>query len=205
MKSQIKLILFSFLTMLHTTASIFSQSNELLDDFTAFENDGKVYLNWTVTSGSTCDGIEIFHSNDLINFTKIGDIPGICGSSSEPVSYTFIHTTPLQNSVNNYRLQLGLLGFSNTISLNLIDTKETGYSVFPNPLQETSSLYFKNPRKELFIIRIFDHSGRMVTQQSVTSDNMPLESSAYKPGTYFFTFESENKIRLTGKFLVLSQ
>ncbi len=205
MKSQIKLILFKILTILLTSVSGFSQSNELLDDFTAFESDGKVYLNWTLTSGSTCDGIEIFHSNDLINFARIGDIPGICGSSTEPVSYTFIHTTPLQNSVNNYRLQLGLLGFSNTISLNLIDIKENGYSVFPNPLQENSTLYFKNPRKEIFIVRILDHTGKALKQHSVSSENISLNSSEYKPGIYFFTLEFENKVKLIGKFLVLSQ
>ncbi len=184
------------------SANCFSQTNETLDNFSAFESNGKVYLNWTVTSGSTCDGIEIYHSQDETNFTRIGDIPGICGSSSEPVSYSFVHATPLQNSVNKYRLLLGLLGYSNTLTLNIIDTKESGYSIFPNPLQENSVLYFKNPRKEIFTFKIFDQSGKMISKSSISGDQISLRNSDYRPGLHYFFIMDESKIQISGKFFV---
>ncbi len=192
---------FPFLQIL-LTVNCFSQTTETLDNFSAFESNGKVYLNWTVTSGSTCDGIEIYHSQDETNFTRIGDIPGICGSSSEPVSYSFVHTTPLQNSVNKYRLLLGLLGYSNILTLNIIDTKEGGYSIFPNPLQENSVLYFKNPRKEIFTFKIFDQSGKMISKDSISGDEISLRNSDYRPGLYYFAIMDESKIQIRGKFLV---
>ena len=202
MKNRILKSVFLFGLLISKSISLLAQSNEILDNFSVFENGGKVYLNWTVSSGSTCDGIEIFHSLDEIHFNSIGDIPGICGSSSESVSYSFVHESPNFNSVNNYRLRLGLIGFSDVISLTLIETKEDGYRVFPNPFKENSTLFFKNPKKQIYILTIYDQFGKTVSKQSGFNDKFILNRDDLTSGLFLFTLTPEDDTQITGKFLV---
>ncbi|PKP02754.1 MAG: hypothetical protein CVU14_02995 [Bacteroidetes bacterium HGW-Bacteroidetes-9] len=65
--------------------SLVAKETTVLNNFTVIKNNGKIYLRWVITSGSTCDGTKIYRSDGQINFTQIGDISGICGSSSSPV------------------------------------------------------------------------------------------------------------------------
>ncbi len=89
------------------TAHVYAQHNPIPGNFSLFENNGKVYLNWSIVSGSTCNGIQIYRSTDSVMFTQVGNIPGICGSSSSAISYNFIDDNPVKNKVNYYRLELG--------------------------------------------------------------------------------------------------
>ena len=106
--SKFKIIkLFLCLLLQAATANVFAQHNSILDNFTVFENNENVYLNWTIISGSTCNGIQIYRSTDNLSFTQIGSIARICGSSSQPRNYAFTDNNPEKNKFNCYRLELG--------------------------------------------------------------------------------------------------
>ena len=86
---------------------------------------------------------------DKINFNQIGEISGICGSKFEKISYSFEHPNPIKNRINYYRLALGGLGFSDTISIEILDFKY-GYQVRPNPMKmalSKSKELYPNPFK----------------------------------------------------------
>ncbi len=197
-----KYILFAILLWFIQPYSCLAQS-PILENFSVFESSGNVYLNWTVGEGYTCSGIQIYHSLDSFNWKRIGEIGGICGSSSEAVSYSFVHEMPAFNTINKYRLQLGLLGFSNTLSITLIDIKKDGYRIYPNPVTNNSVIYFNNIRKQLCNLLVYNVSGSPVAQVNSNSDEFDISQIRLIAGLYFFTIRNEGGINLNGKFLVL--
>ncbi|HAW51895.1 MAG TPA: hypothetical protein DCX54_06130, partial [Flavobacteriales bacterium] len=107
-----------FLTLI-LELSAFPQQT-ILDRFQANTVDSQVYLSWTIKKGSTCNGIKITRSADSLNFVEIGRIDGVCGDASSAVNYSFIDATPLLNRKNFYRLDLGDVGPSEIISIDVI-------------------------------------------------------------------------------------
>lgn len=93
----------------------FAQSTPLLTKFNGTAYNNQVYLSWEIGQGSTCNGIGVMRSVDSVSFVEIGSIEGVCGSTSEPQSYTFTDLTPQSNRTNYYRLNLGGLAFSSVL------------------------------------------------------------------------------------------
>lgn len=181
-----------------------AQHSNILSYFQATENNGKVTLNWQIIAGSTCSGIQIYRSTDSTNFSQIGEIIGVCGSFSEPVNYTFTDDSPLQNAVNYYRLALGTTGKSITVSIQLIDTKATGYQVRPHPLNSTGYIYFANDISTLHQLSIYNASGLLKLTQTTTSNFFTIESNLYINGIYLFVIENGDKITTKGKFVIVN-
>ena len=197
-----KYILIAILLWFFQTSTCLAQS-AILDNFSAFESSGKVYLSWTVAEGSTCNGIQIYHSLDSIDWERIGDIGGICGSSTESVSYSFVHDMPTLNTINIYRLQLGLSGFSNLVSISVLDIKAGGYRIYPNPIVNNSTIYFKNIQKQISKLSIYNLSGSPVSQTTSNTDQFEIGQINLKPGFFFFTITNDDGQLISGKFLVL--
>lgn len=190
--------------LLITVTSGFSQSDSILDNFTVFENNGKVYLNWIIKSGRTCNGTQIFRSTDSLQFLKIGSIAGVCGSSTEPVPYNFTDDNPITNSVNYYRLELGSYGTSHVLSVEIIDIANDGYQIRPNPASTKTRIYFDNNSKQLHHFSLFNVNGFYCTSLISKDDYLDFDVSNLQNGIYFFTIlNSENILKAKGKLNVV--
>jgi len=98
-------LLFIFsLTAISQTVSV--------SNFFVFRNGKAVALHWTLDSGATCNGTVILRATDTTNYIQVGDIPGICGSNTAPISYTFTDENPVLNQTNYYKLKFGFSQFS---------------------------------------------------------------------------------------------
>jgi len=172
----------------------------LLNQFKAIQSGNSVFLTFTLASGVTCLGIEIERSSDSMNFNTIGVIPGICGNSSEAVTYTFEDTAPLNNQENFYRLLLGQVGYSETIKIHFIDYDD-GPVIFPNPIMDQSTIFFPNPTGETFVFSLYDSSGRIVTSLSTSNASISLHRNSLSSGIYFFILENKSE-RFQGKVVV---
>lgn len=79
-------------------------------------------------------------------------------------------------------------------------------SVFPNPTSGEVQLRFELPNEELFLIRVFDLTGRLVFQHSGTetagSHTIPIRLNGMAPGNYWVDFQSES---LKGQKLLVVQ
>lgn len=182
----------------------FAQDNPALGGFTASTIGGKVYLKWQLLAGATCLGIWIYRSDSSLNFAKIGQIGGVCGSLSEPQSYSFIDAQPLTNTRNFYRLELGQGNFSQVIHIDIIDLAGEAYQVRPNPFRTNSDIYFKNDLNQEYRITLFDQLGKVIERQQTQQDFFAIKAYGYKPGIYFFNIISaDNSQQIMGKFLVL--
>ena len=205
MKKQISKINFSIGCMLLLSVTLgFSQSDSILADFNVVQNNGKVYLSWVIKEGRTCNGTQIFRSADSFQFIKIGEIVGVCGSSTEPVPYNFTDDNPIKNSVNYYRLELGSYGTSQIVSVEIIDIANDGYQIRPNPASTKTKIYFDNNSKQLHHFSLFDVNGFYCTSLSAKDDFLDYDVTHLPNGIYFFTIlNSENILKAKGKLNVV--
>ena len=179
--------------LLSATANVFAQHNPILDNFNVFKNNGKVFLNWTIISGSTCNGIQIYRSTDGINFMQVGSIAGICGSSSTAVNYNFTDNNPEKNKINYYRLELGNNGSSEILSVKIIDI-ESGYQIRPNPIIGKAKIYFDNNTKLQHQLFIYNLNGFQIFSSTTKEDFFELNTETFLSGIYFFTIETEGNV-----------
>ena len=204
MKSKYQVIIlfmFGFILMINST--LFSQNNPILDNFSITQNNGKVYLNWIIKSGSTCNGIQIFRSANNSSFKEIGNIAGICGSVSSVTPYNFVDQNPEKNTINFYRLELGNNGTSQTLSIEIIDIEKEGSQVRPNPVYNEAKIYFNNNTKELNYLSVYNLSDKLIDELSSKENFFEINSTNYSNGIYFFKIINKEKIIISkGKFIV---
>ncbi len=184
------------------TANVCAQVDPFLDKFTVVENNGKVYLNWTISSGRTCKGTQIYRSTDGINYFQIGKIDGICGSSSSPVNYDYTDDHPIKNKVNYYRLELGGNGTSESRSVEYINF-ESGYQVRPNPIIDKARVYFENKTKREHQLSMYTLNGIQVFTTSTNDEFFEISTGTLISGMYLFAiFTDGNVPTARGKLVV---
>ncbi|MBK9256998.1 MAG: T9SS type A sorting domain-containing protein [Saprospiraceae bacterium] len=188
--------------MFSVTNTSYSQNHYLLDDFKAFRDNERVILNWTIKQGSFCIGIGVYRSPDNVNYEKIHDIFGECGSSSKPVPYTYVDNNPIKNSKNYYILELGFSGRTEPVQIEFIDFNDTGYQLKPNPIVSESILIFQNEKRTDYILTIFDSYGISVRSIKNEKDYFIVNNETLSSGVYFFQItEVSGKTVLFGKFV----
>jgi len=185
------------------TSSCISQLSTIVENFTAFENNGKIDLNWFISSGNTCSGIKIYRSADSTNFELIGTIEGVCGSISTRSPYNFSDESPLKNSYNRYKLELGGSGFSEIVSVEIIDKGQTGYQIRPNPVSTNTKLYFDNLIKSEHQLEIYNLQGIKILTLSTQEDYFLINSLGFQSGIYHFVLLSTAQpSKINGTFFV---
>lgn len=152
----------------------------ILSKFIGVQQDDRVFLRWTIKSGEQCDGIRIFRSTDTTGFRLIGEIPGVCGSSINEVSYTFFDEAPKPNQINYYRLEMGNQGFSTFKAVEYLLLNDDGFALTTNPVYDRSTLLFENPNRATYRLEVYSLSGRPVYQRK-TTDNSFILSAAQLP------------------------
>jgi hypothetical protein len=203
MKNSVKKIIFVCILAGHYCFS-FAQEEVNLVSFYLIQNKGEVILNWTIDSGATCNGINIFQSIDSINYTEIGKILGLCGSNNSAVSYDFTDKNPTLNQTNYYKLRLGLSQFSETKTIYLKYTPPGKLIIKPNPSLNKVLIEFNNEAAENYELIITNSSGNKVyVQNNIFSDTVELNTIGWSLGIYYITlFESGGKL-LKDKMIVV--
>lgn len=190
------------LLALGTYTSGAAQNHPMLSDFSVVETDEQAYLSWTIIAGSTCSGIQIYHSTDSVNFTVIGEISGVCGSVTEPQNYNFTDADPVLNSVNYYKLELGGQGFSQIISVKIIALQD-GYQVQPQPANSETRIYFDNDEGQQHELSVYNTDGVKVLSSTTESNYFHVITAKLPSGVYVFTIAGPGDRRsVNGKFAV---
>ncbi len=80
-------------------------------------------------------------------------------------------------------------------------TIQDGISVYPNPVDESATLYFKNPAQDKFTFTISDLEGRNVFEQNVNSEQIIIQKRNLNTGLYLFKL-SNGAVNYYGKFVI---
>ncbi len=176
--------------------------DKILNDFSGFEVNGVVYLSATIASGNTCNGIDILKSADNYNFQHIGDISGICGSTSNSVQYEFIDSLPILNGINYYKLELGGQGYTTSIKIDVRSFSAEKVQIYPNPMQEIGVIRFSNPDNHVLQIEIYNSLGQVVLNGSSKSESLDVYSNNWTQGMYWVrVYNLESKRLQSGVFM----
>ncbi len=179
------------------------KGHPILDDLDVFEVSGKVFISVTISSGNTCNGITVERSTDSLIYNEVGSVAGVCGSSSTPVTYNFTDEKPVKNKKSYYRVELGGNGFTDVISILVIDTKEFGFQVRPNPANEKAIIYFENPQQDQFELVVYDFLGAKILVKTTTNNSFELNTSNYNKGFYVFSIsQAHDQQKTIGKLMV---
>ncbi len=183
-------------------SNVFGQDVSILNNFNAFEAEGRVTINWVIKSGSTCNGITIFRSVDEVNFEVIGDIQGVCGNLSQPEPYSFVDVNPVKNAINCYKLELGNYGFSEAVKIEIIDIGNSGYQIRPHPITSTGKIFFSNKQLSSHKITIYNAEGKVVYGSFTEQDFFEVNSVDFSSGLYFFDISNlAGNASITGKIV----
>lgn len=174
-----------------------------LSSFSGNQIGQAVYLSFTIRGGNTCTGTGIERSPDNVNFTGIGEIPGICGSSSSDQTYSFTDNNPVPNTKNYYRIELGLRSglYSAFISVSYVDYGAYGHLVFPNPAADKTVIYFPNSKKELFDFTIYNQQGKITRQISCKETFIEIDANEFSAGVYLYHLLQKNDIKYSGRIV----
>ncbi|MDG1333910.1 MAG: T9SS type A sorting domain-containing protein [Crocinitomicaceae bacterium] len=198
------LYLFCFLLISGSLSTVYAQNEEVVLNLSATEFNGKVLLTWAVTQGNTCNGINVLHSTDTTNFSQVGSIEGICGSTAETIDYQFTDDIPSVNQTNYYRLSLGGIGFSYIVNVDVIDAGTQNYIVTPNPVEDKSQLIFDNENQEKVTITFFNERGEIMLEETSSEQSIAIDREKFKQGVYFFVLKSDGALEsFSGKFSVI--
>lgn len=179
--------LFFLITLLGISSnSGLAQGSPMLGKFSGDQQGNTVSLYWQILAGSTCNGIQIYRSTDSLNFVRIGYIPGICGHEFEESNYYFTDTLPLPNAINYYYLELGTVGVSDVLSVNVISSGSSGYQIRPHPVVDRATIYFDPLRTSAHEIRIYDMRGIEVFYEKTADNFFEIETTSIPSGSYAF-------------------
>ena len=103
-------------------------------NFKIFQANQAVFLNFILSKGSSCNGFNVLHSSDSVNFKVIHEDPTICGTSNADEAKNWTHANPITNQLNYYKIQLnpGEMSPVNRIFVN--QTNKPNIVLFPNPI-----------------------------------------------------------------------
>jgi hypothetical protein len=193
--------LFGGILLVFLSLKVTAQEFSILGNFSITEDNGRVFLSWSILSGNTCDGTKIFRSKDGLSFTQIGEISGICGSATTSEDYSFIDEEPAGNVINYYRLELGASGYSQTLSVDVVNIGESGYQLRPNPLSGTGKIFFENKKHDQCHLTVCNISGAELFNTTTTDNFFRLSAAAIPNGCYIFLITGDGK-QISGKIVV---
>lgn len=191
-----------FLIIAFSSLTLYSQQIEVAS-FTAQTDNKNVYLNWLLAGGATCNGIKIFRGYDTINFVEVGDIAGVCGSSSKPVGYDFTDEFPVYDQKMYYKLRLGYSQFSE-IRQVLIETNiNRSVLIKPNPAKDQVTIEFDNSTNTAFSFNLYNANGHLIfSQERVLDQSITLDISAFSEGLYSFIIANGKDKKFNGSLII---
>ena len=162
-------------------------------------SQSSIQINWITTAGSTCSDLFIERSEDLSSFNEVYRHSGVCGSTSEELSYFWVDSDALPG-ISYYRIQEALGQFTDTIEvLNPIGNDEV--IMFPNPASNEVSIYRTNPDAKISSLLIYDLRGKLILQTEIPNQLTSINTSNLIDGMYYFQYVSST-FKITKKVII---
>jgi hypothetical protein len=82
-------------------------------------------------------------------------------------------------------------------------TQYTGYKsiLFPNPIDNSSAIYFDVPTHKNLMLRVLDSIGKIIFTDKIISDSYRIGEKNIKSGSYFYVISDGSKIISRGQFI----
>ncbi len=133
-----------------------------LISFDVKKSGNEADINWITASEINNDFFTILKSANGTNFETLEVVDG-AGNSNSPIAYSTIDKAPIPGT-NYYRLQQTDFDGKSTYSeiKSLFFGKAGVYSVFPNPVTNSSDIFVNVPTNGEYTISIIESAGKLV-------------------------------------------
>jgi hypothetical protein len=171
--------------------------------FTAsYVSDNNVKVSWSTTNEINADYFEVERSTNAIDFVAVGQVNA--DESLNPL-HNYILNDQLFNisgDIVYYRLRIvdnsGKYSYSKTIAVKL-EQQENVLSVFPNPLNDYTTLSIFTTKPSTGMIRLIDNTGKQLLIKSFNvsngSNSVLVDQLGYLPkGIYVIQVMLNNKL-----------
>jgi hypothetical protein len=148
------------------------------------QKENSVLLSFVLEQGFTCNDIFIYRSEDGINFSEAGTIPGICGSASEAVLYSYTDVNPTIEKLNCYYIEPRGLMPSQTACTYVFDPLFTEIRAFPNPLIDHVRIYSPLLNQKNKVVRIISLEGKIISEENIDCNPCDLNYESLQPGVF---------------------
>jgi len=173
--------------------------------FNAYRETESVQLKWIQRTNGQNDYFEIERAGDDQVFHSIATFDGKA-NADEMLYFTEYDHAPLEG-VNQYRIKV--VSLDGTVEYSVVKTVEfntlKAFEVFPNPAKNEVFVNLKPTNGAETMIRMFDHTGRFISQWTRTSaDGAPvqLELGDVKSGQYLLWIQAEGMRPVSQKLLI---
>lgn len=174
-----------------------------LANFFLIQDNKEVLLYWTIESGPTCNGLAVLHSTDSINFEEIGNISGVCGSTSSSIPYNFKDSSPVLSKRNYYKIRLGFSQFSEIQSLDLGYVEQNKIIIKPNPASENVTIGFNNDKNQTYSITLLNSIGSTVfSKEGIKANNLIINTGVFETGNYFIILSDSDGKTIKEKLII---
>jgi hypothetical protein len=172
-----------------------------LSEFNAARQSEKtVMVTWSTASEVNNSHFIVEHSLDGQNFAQLGIVKG-SGTSSSIKNYSYLHTSPVLNTVNYYRLtqvdKNNATSQSYVVAVNMDEQKAGTVSVFPVPATSILNINFEHSQfAGNVVVKVVDLTGKELITNAVSlkgnSQVVPVDVSQLASGAYFVSVSSGN-------------
>lgn len=95
-----------------------------------------------------------------------------------------------------------LVTVGNTSINNTQAVEQLKLVVSPNPFSTTTTMYFENPKQEIFNLNITDLQGKIVrTYTDITTNRISIGKETLSAGTYWY-YLSSDKVNVSGQLII---
>lgn len=174
----------------------------------SYENEIELY--WETASEENCASFEVMYSTDGVNFESLDKVDAI-GNSTVNQGYSFHHYR-VGEGVHYYKLkQVDFDGYFEESTTITVDHRE-GFrnvifsAIYPNPVtNEASFKYMGNNYAASISIQIFDATGKVVKEQSISNQASNLEinlSTEHLENGIYYAHISQGSVIEIKQFIV---
>lgn len=175
---------------------------QVLRDFRVYPAQSALVFTWTLSTGSTCQNLQVEQSLDSVNFETIHIYPGVCGSPTEEQTYYWTHSEPVLNRTVWYRLILGPTSQSDVVVYRFMNYGSSGVLVFPNPVQQGSSIFVRDIVRGPVTLSLMNLQGNVILQTELRQSEFPLDAVVFPQGKYLYRLEWPDGTRRSGALIV---
>lgn len=172
-----------------------------ITSFTATNQKGDTWLNWTAMEDEITSGYRVEYSADGANWSTIGMLEKNVSDGSAQ-HYAFTHH--LQSSLGFYRIVQTSAGGHDILSAVKWVSGAPGPRVIVRPNPASEAIYIVNlpPAGSHYRARVYDKLGRLMLNTTISSSQATISISNLKTGAYVLQVTgTAGDVQMTGTFI----
>jgi hypothetical protein len=177
-----------------------------IQKFDAILSGTVVGVRFSISAGSSCNGYNVLHSIDSVNYYPIYNYAGICGELSKSQDHAFDHLSPTYDIVNFYKIELINLETSPARRVYVPSSAKVNMLLYPNPITtnyDALNLRVFNANNTRLVGFIYNQSGKPKHNLDITTKGEYASINVYDlSNDLYVLWLTDGYVVYSAKFIV---